>query len=402
MDTLLRQKRRRERKKQMKSHTVARLPLLAFGMLALLGGLAAGLLRLGWAFPAAPPALPAHHGPLMIAGFLGTLISLERAVALSTSFTTAVWRQSFYLAPLLTGLGAITLLSGAANVFASLLLTLGSAGLVVLSALVLYVQPTLFNVTMWAAALCLLIGDGLWVMGWPIFGVVLWWTGFPVLTIAGERLELSRLMRLSQRVHLAFLLCVGLLLIGMSVSHLNLDLGVRVSGLGLIALALWLQRYDIAWRTVHQPGLPGFIAVCLLLGYVWLGIGGLLALYFGGSMAGPSYDAMLHAIFLGFVFAMIFGHAPIIFPIVLGWPVRFRPAFYSHLILLQLSLLLRVAGDIAAWWPGREWGGLLNVAAVLFFLVNTIRSIQFGALHLNAASRSAQGRSAKRTTAATA
>jgi len=83
---------------------------------------------------------------------------------------------------------------------------------------------------------------------------------------------------------------------------------------------------------------------------------------------------MLHAFFLGFVFAMIFGHAPIIFPAVLRRPMPWRPAFYGHLLLLHLSLVLRVAGDLAAWPAGRRWGGLLNVAALLVFLVNTLRA----------------------------
>ena len=44
----------------------------------------AGLLRLGWAWPVLQPTLPVSHGPLMVAGFFGTLIALERAVAQPT------------------------------------------------------------------------------------------------------------------------------------------------------------------------------------------------------------------------------------------------------------------------------------------------------------------------------
>lgn len=49
--------------------------------------------------------------------------------------------------------------------------------------------------------------------------------------------------------------------------------------------------------------------------------------------------------------------------------------FYSHLVLLHLSLLLRVGGDLAIWLPARQWGGLLNVIALLLFLANTGRAI---------------------------
>jgi len=138
-----------------------------------------------------------------------------------------------------------------------------------------------------------------------------------------------------------------------------------------VALTAWLLKHDVARRTIRQPGLPRFIGACLLSGYVWLGVSGLLALRFGGMVAGPHYDAMLHTLFLGFVFAMIFGHAPIIFPAVLGKPISFRSTFYTHLVALHLSLSLRVIGDLMPWSSGRLWGGLLNAAVLLLFLANT-------------------------------
>jgi hypothetical protein len=92
---------------------------------------------------------------------------------------------------------------------------------------------------------------------------------------------------------------------------------------------------------------------------------------YGGVVAGPYYDAILHAVFVGFVMSMIFGHAPIIFPAITGKPIPFHPIFYSHLILLHLSLLLRVSSDLILWPSGRQWGGLLNGAAILLFIANT-------------------------------
>ncbi len=85
---------------------------------------------------------------------------------------------------------------------------------------------------------------------------------------------------------------------------------------------------------------------------------------------------MLHTIFLGFVFSMIFGHALIIFPALLHVQMVYRPWLYSHLILLDLTLALRVAGDLIPYWPARMWGGLLNVLVLLLFLVNTVTSIR--------------------------
>ena len=95
--------------------------------------------------------------------------------------------------------------------------------------------------------------------------------------------------------------------------------------------------------------------------------------------AGPSYDAMLHAIFLGFVFSMIFAHAPIILPTITGLALPFQSAFYLHVALLHLSLLLRIAGDLGQLPWAQRWGGLLNAAAILIFLVNNVRAVRLGA-----------------------
>jgi hypothetical protein len=104
-----------------------------------------------------------------------------------------------------------------------------------------------------------------------------------------------------------------------------------------------------------------------------MALGGLLwvldAPLFVGGMA---YDAMLHTLFLGFVFSMIFGHAPIILPAVVNLPVNYTPRFYIHLALLHASLLLRIVGDLTLTPALQHWGGLLNVCAVVLFLGSTL------------------------------
>ena len=59
-----------------------RYPLLLIALLTLLAAAWAGLLRIGWVLPTTD-GLAAGHGPLMVSGFLGTLIGLEHAVALA-------------------------------------------------------------------------------------------------------------------------------------------------------------------------------------------------------------------------------------------------------------------------------------------------------------------------------
>ena len=253
----------------------------------------------------------------------------------------------------------------------ALLMTLGSVGLSIVSVAILRRQLALFTAVMASGAVAWLVGQLLWLMGWPIHRVVFWWIAFLVLTIAGERLEMARLLRLSRASQVVFAVLIAVFIAGVALATVAFDPGVRVVGLGLVSLTLWLGFKDIARRTVRQPGLTRFIALCLLSGYVWLGVGGLLALFSDGAAAGPRYDALLHALFLGFVFAMIFGHAPIIFPAVLGVAVSFRPAFYAHLAFLHVTLLLRITGDLLPSPPARQWGGLLNVLALLLFLANT-------------------------------
>jgi hypothetical protein len=295
----------------------------------------------------------------MVCGFLGTLIGVERAVALG-----AVWP---YAAPLLTALGALALLAGLP---AQPLMVLGSVGLMAIFAVIVWRQCALATVTMALGALLWLVGNACWLVGWPVAQVVPWWSGFLVLTIAGERLELSRLLRLSVWHHAMFLLALSLLLAGLLLLTTGCVYGGQVAGGGMLALAWWLLQYDIARRTVWQAGLTRFIAICLLSGYGWLGVGGVLTWRFAGILAGPYYDAMLHTVFVGFVFAMIFGHAPIILPAILGRPISpYHPALYVPLLLLHASLLLRVVGDLQGWWAGRQWGGLLNALAVLLFLL---------------------------------
>jgi hypothetical protein len=166
------------------------------------------------------------------------------------------------------------------------------------------------------------------------------------------------------------------LLTGLVVSIINLQVGTRLTSASMVALAIWLLRYDIARKTIKKPGLPRFAAICLLLSYGWLVVAGILGLIYGALPAGLRYDAYLHAIFLGFVFSMIFGHAPIIFPAILGLPIQYTPTFYTHVVLLHLSLVMRITGDLLSNWTLRLWGGLLNGVAILLFLGLTAWSIR--------------------------
>lgn len=334
------------------------IPLL---LLTLLAALWAGLVRLGWAWPLPRPDWPVSHGALMIPAFFGGLIALERAVALR--------RHWAFAAPLLHALGGLTLLVAGNGWLPALFLLAGAVVFLAIFAVIVRQHPATYTIIMALGVVALLVGDLLWAIGWPVFRLVYWWMAFLVLTIAAERLELGRLQCLPRGAHLSFLAAVGVTLVGLLALFGPSGVAVRLVGLGFLALALWLLRYDVARRTVRQQGLPRFAAWCLLVGYAWLAVGGAWMLWAGMVPAGLVYDALLHTILVGFVFSMIFGHAPIIFPALMGRMAVFHPRLYLPLIGLHLALTLRVLGDALTLPLWRRWGGLGNAAFILLFFV---------------------------------
>ncbi|MCB0099601.1 MAG: hypothetical protein KDE46_27900, partial [Caldilineaceae bacterium] len=183
---------------------------MAAALLSLLVAMWAGLIRLGWGWPAIQPTLPMAHGPLMVSGFLGTLISLERAVALDKKWS--------YFAPLLSGAGAALLIVGMSGWIGPLLITMGSVLLVLIMVQILRIHITLYTGVIIAGTLCWLVGNLLWLLGWPVYQIVIWWIGFPLLTVAGERLELGRFLQLSVRVIVIFIACVGVFIAGAAIA----------------------------------------------------------------------------------------------------------------------------------------------------------------------------------------
>jgi hypothetical protein len=354
-------------------------PLMAGAVVLLLGGLWEGLVFLGFPLPAGNAVLHSEHGPLMVLGFLGTLISLERAVALGP-----VWA---YLAPSGAALGGVIAAAGLPGGVGPALVTLGGLVLIGIFVAVHRIQPSLHNAVLASGAVCWVIAGLLWLLGWDVPRFVPWLVGFLVLTITGERLELSRLVGATAAARLAFAAVSGVFAVGLVVTLVFPDAGVRVAGVGLVLLAGWLARWDIARRTIRTRGLPRFMAAALLSGYAWLCAGGVLWLLVGrmaftdlGTAAhGSAYDAMLHAIFLGFVFSMIFAHAPVIVPSVLGRPLPFHWGFYIPLVLLHATLLARVlggdaAGNVTVW----RWSGVSGELTLLLFIVMAAVAVMRG------------------------
>lgn len=344
-----------------------RIPMLMAGFVSLVFGIGTGLLRLGWNFPLPSAGLMAFHGPLMACGFLGTVISLERAVAIG--------RRWAYLGPLSAALGGVAFITGLPWLIGAALVTSASVILGIASAHVFFRQRALFTLTLLLGSVSWLLGNLLWLSGLGIAQVAPWWIGFLVLTIAGERLELSRFLPPSPNSKITFMVIITLFLIGTVSATLSDAWKVQTLAAALLALALWLLRQDVARHTIKQAGLTRFIAACLVSGYVWLLMGALVGLLSPYLMSGSSYDAFLHAILVGFVFSMIFGHAPIIFPSVAKVRIPYHPTFYLPLVVLHASLVARIAGDLLQNQQSRSLGGALNAVALLLFVLSTINAV---------------------------
>lgn len=356
----------------MKPFDRTRFPLMGVSLFVLLAALWGGLLRIGWRFPALQPLLPAMHGALMVSGFLGTLIAVERAVAFAAGDRPGWIRRGAYIGPALTGLAALLSLFGVKGALVAGLLLAGSLCLVAVYGYILKEHPAPYTIIMALGTVCWAVGNAMWFSGLPIYRVVEFWGAFLVLTIVGERLELGRLSKLPRWVTAALAFVVVIYLVGLFMGR---DLGRYAVAVGFVGMAVWLFRFDITRVTVRKTGLPRFVAVCLLAGYAWMLAAGILLALADPGVAGLRYDAYLHAVFVGFVMSMIFGHAPIIFPALTGRMVNYHPRLYWPLGLLHLSLMIRWAGDLIPNGPLRTWGGMLNAIAVLAYLGLVIYSM---------------------------
>lgn len=346
------------------------LPLRALWMLpaalALLAGLDAALLLLGLPAPVTTERLPEVHGMVLVLGFVGTLIALERA--------TAWGRWVGFTAPALLGAGAVLLVVDAVP------LAIGKAVLVAGTAAFTLLYLPLWRRQRDAALLTQLLAAALgcaaailWLGEVPMTHLLPWLTAFVVLTIAAERVELARIT-MGPRAGGQLLLAAWATTASLVVSLLDPDAGARLLGAVLLVLTLWLVRHDVARRTIFARGVTRFMAACMLAGYAWLAVASVILL-FGHPVSQPAYDAVLHAVFLGFTISMIMAHATTILPAVLRITLPYRAMMWVPMLLLHAGLLLRIGfgdglGGHAAW----QLGGALNIAALLLFLLVALGS----------------------------
>ena len=344
---------------------MVRLLVLALVALSLLAGVAGGLLRAGVPLPGIGTALwPGQavlaHAALMVGGFMGTVIGVERAVAVKL--------RGAWTAPLAAGLGGSMLLLGQAQAGAWLLVAASSVFIAV-NIEVVRRQPATHTALLLAGALAWFFGNLAFAIGVASAATLPWWFAFLVLTIAAERLEMTRLMRRRPGAQAALCSVLAALAGGAGLSAFEPVAGGVLYGAALLALAGWLAVFDIARRTLRADGLARYMAACLLGGYAWLAVAG--AAWAATALGLPLRDTALHALGLGFVVSMMLGHAPVILPAVARVKLQFGNFFYAPLALLHLSLLLR----LAAGWNDprlRALGALFNAGAIALFAATVV------------------------------
>jgi hypothetical protein len=341
--------------------------LLLPGGFALLAGLNSALPLLGLPAPVRADGVAEVHGILLTLGFVGTVVALERAVAAN--------RTLGYLAPAALGTAAVLLVLPVPQSVANAALLIGTAALVGLY-VPLWRRNTDIAVLIQAGGAVLAVGAAvLWSAHLPVPALLPWLCGFLILTIAGERLELTRVVNASFRTEATLAGISAAYLAGALAALLWPGLGYRLLGATLLAITGWLAAHDVARRTVRGTGLPRYMAVCLLTGYAWLLVPAGAWLLIGQVPDGRGYDAIVHAVMLGFVMSMIMAHAPVILPAVLRRPLPYTPLMYGPVVLLHVSLLLRIAvGDAGDARGAVQVGGVLNIVAVLAFIAVAVFS----------------------------
>lgn len=342
----------------MKNKHILILPLV---LLSLLTGIFSGWFRIGWNLPIALPS--GEHGALMVGSFLGTLICIERSVSYPN--------KTALLVPAINALSIIFFLLNMPKT-AYMFLVLGGAGLTGIYYMVYVKHKGKHLLIMMVGAMCYLTGSAV-LFGTSFYpSAIMWWMAFLFLTITGERLELSRFTLLKNTAikQSVLIILISLFIISIFLPF-HSNLGSLLSALSMIGAAVWLFKYDMARHSLKKPGQSFYSGLLLITGYIWLVLTGLFFAF--GAYFGSFYDSSLHGFFLGFVFMMIFAHAPVILPAVLKLNVSpFGKSLYIWYGLLNVTLVFRVIIFIPELAPYKHWAGMLNGIAIIGFFVNMI------------------------------
>lgn len=177
---------------------------------------------------------------------------------------------------------------------------------------------------------------------------------FPLSFVLGERVELTKFQYLRGKEVLVMSLAVFL------ASSIALTFTTAVMGPAVqarlpltAALVLLLAGSVMTYAmergrrgVVKSTRLQSYVGKGIALAYFWLLLGIVLLLLRINGVTGL-YDPAIHSIALGFIVTFIYAHGPVIFPTILERRADISKLGYSPIILLTVSNILRVGGDIA-------------------------------------------------------
>lgn len=292
-------------------------------------GLAAGLARAGWDASFLPSAgLAFRHGVLLCI-WLTALAGLERAHR----------RGALYaLCPLALALSGIWMITAPFARGPFVLLLLATLLLLVFNIVGARGRPPEVSTCRIAGSAFLLVGNALLFPDMPSHVVTSWWLGAALFYLMGLHLE-GRTTVLTAGDRLLFYALIVPALLGALLKNYALGSefidpysvtpgmrwgGDRLLGLVMCAAAAWLFVRDSS---------DGWQRLCTLGGSFFLALAGGLALYTGEILAGPLYQAIVHAFFVGFAFSLLLA--------------RFHLNSY-----LALTALLLLYAALLAWIVG--------------------------------------------------
>ena len=328
-------------------------------ILSLVIGIYVGLIRIGWQLPVGNGLPVAHHGIIMVGSFLGSLISLERAVTHPLKIVILI--------PIVM-LASMPVFLFQNNNLAHKLLILGSFGYMIICFQACLQYELAGNYLILIGAIFELLSNVIFYKTNSYPMAFAGWMLFLLFTVVGERLNLTRFLPVNKWDKIELYTWLGLLILSSAFYHKGLGFFV---GISLIGVSQWLIRNDIALLNSRKNGQYKFVGYALIGAYFWLFLSGVISLQKSENYL--LYDALLHSFFVGFILSMIMAHAPIIFPGILKINVKpYHPILFVWLGGLHLSLVLRIIGDFIQNSWLRKMGGVFNGFSFILFLMSMV------------------------------
>ncbi|MFW9855312.1 MAG: hypothetical protein ACFFFG_09625 [Candidatus Thorarchaeota archaeon] len=377
--------------------TQFRYPALFLAMLSAVTGILIGVLRLGFPSIPLPPYLTVSvfvaHPEIIILGFFNLVIYLERWEARGSIEHPGRWTSEFLIVP--PGLSAacflLNLLPLWINGQNSILWYLGWFWTLIGLFFMIWAQSWVFRTipqsrgssSFLILASFLLGGMALLlILNWNLHRLYLYLVLYLVLIVLGERLDLGSVPNIVFRVVVGGGIVLPFVAFGDLIFASTLMFQVF---LGMMTLILvFLIVFDTGLTSIQgSTWIRNYQRWILRGAYSWLGFGLLLLGAYSVSLPLVGiYDSALHSITIGFILSMVIGHAPLIFPGLIGKaPIQKLRGGLIWPVLLWGALILRIIGNLGLNWIPEvkflaETSGWPAMLVLLGFALSMLEAVQ--------------------------